>query len=173
MNHSPFGRIGTTVACASLVAACVAVVSCKSDSSGDRPVAAGQEAATSSDTNELQERVEKQEAGMKAILRKLVGTYAANPDSLQFKDEDLYHQGGPEIRDGQLAWPPGWVLCGKVNGRNSSGVYTGYRAFVAIATIRPDGKGSMSLSSVPMYEESDDMSDNRLKQFCHTNEKVE
>lgn len=87
MNHSPFGRIGTTVACASLVAACVAVVSCKSDSSGDRPVAAGQEAATSSDTNELQERVEKQEAGMKAILRKLVGTYAANPDSLQFKDE--------------------------------------------------------------------------------------
>ncbi len=31
----------------------------------------------------------------------------------------------------------------------------------------------MSLSSLPMYEESDDMSGNRLKQFCHTNEQVE
>ena len=171
MKHSPGTEVGTAIACALLAAGCVVFVSCKGNASGDHPAAAAQ--ATGSPTSEIQEQVEKQQAGMKALLRKAVGTYAANPDSLQFKDEVLYHQGGPEIRDGQLAWPSGWVLCGKVNGESSSGVYTGFRAFVAIVTIRPDERGSMSLSSLPMYEESDDMSGNRLKQFCHTNEQVE
>ena len=76
-------------------------------------------------------------------------------------------------KDGQLAYPPGWILCGEVNGKNGFGGYAGYRSFVAIITVRFDDKGALALSSVPMYQESDEASDNPLKQFCHTDEKVE
>jgi hypothetical protein len=124
---------------------------------------------TVSSEQELQNQVEKQQLGMTTLMKKLVGTYARSEDSLRFRNETLYHQGGPLTKDGKLAWPPGWVLCGELSGKNGFG---GYHSFVAIITVRFNDQGVPELSSVPMYQESDKVEDNPLKQFCHTDETV-
>lgn len=120
----------------------------------------------------LQDQVERRRLAMTAVLRKIVGYDALDEDSLKFRNETLYHQGGPETKDEKLAYPPGWILCGEVNGKNGLGGYTGYRSFVAVLSVKFNDDGSIAPVSIPVHQESDEMSENPLKQFCHTDERV-
>ena len=119
------------------------------------------------------DQVEQQQYAMKTVLEHLLVKDALDADSLQFRNETLYHQGGPITKNGQLAYPPGWILCGEVNGKNGFGGHTGYRSFVAIINVKFDDKGTWVSNDPPMYQVSDNAGDNPLNLFCYTDENVQ
>jgi hypothetical protein len=82
-------------------------------------------------------------------LRDAVKERMKDPDSIQFRNVEVFHHKAKDVTPAGV-----YVLCGEVNAKNSYGGYTGFSLFVATVFMRSSGLVDTELSHVS-FDDSD------------------